>query len=148
MLALPKEASNNQALYLYSDNCYFLATITKYLSMAVAGVSLVLLLVGYFGSKLQSFEGVAVVQVAALLLISMSEMGPTYSGLLNLTPSLGITAIFQSSYDYEDSRIPTHLQPLLRIDNFIGLINIFLVVTILPPLVAIVLKILSVTKFK
>ena len=116
--------------------------------MAVAGASLALLSIGYFGSKLQSFEGVAVAQVAALLLISVSEMGPTYSGLLNLIPSLGITAFFQDSYDYEDSTIPINLRPLLRIDNFIGLINIFLAVIIVPPLVAAVIKILSLTYFK
>lgn len=64
-----------------------------YLALLVAGASLVLFTIGYFGSKLQSIEGIAVVQVAALLLMTLDNMGPTYENLTNLTYSLGITPI-------------------------------------------------------
>ena len=47
-------SSNNQALYHYEEGSYALGQVTTYLSYVVAGVSLILFLVGYFGSKLQS----------------------------------------------------------------------------------------------
>jgi hypothetical protein len=54
-----------------------------------------MLVVGYFGCKLQSIEGIAVIQIAALLLMTVENMGPTYSGLKILGVSLGITNIFE-----------------------------------------------------
>ena len=53
-LSLPQKTSNNQALYKYDDSSYTLASIIDYLSLAVAALSLLLFLAGYFGSKLQS----------------------------------------------------------------------------------------------
>ena len=55
-----------------------MSTIIGYLALLVAGLSLLLFALGYFGSKLQSLEAVAVVQVAALLLMTLENMGPTY----------------------------------------------------------------------
>jgi hypothetical protein len=92
-LAFPQSTFNNQAIYAYSDNIYSIASIVKYLSYFVAGVSLLFFIAGYFGGKLQSLEGIAVIQLAALLLVTLKDMGPTYVGLSNLGYSLGITPV-------------------------------------------------------
>ena len=55
-----------------------MSNMIGYLALLVAGASLLLFAIGYFGSKLQSIEGIAVVQVAALLLMTLENMGPTY----------------------------------------------------------------------
>ena len=55
-----------------------MGTIVGYLASLVAGCSLILFALGYFGSKLQSLEAVAVVQVAALLLMTLENMSPAY----------------------------------------------------------------------
>ena len=59
-----------------------------------------MLVVGYFGCKLQIIEGIAVIQVTALLLMTVQDMGPTFSGFKILSISLGITPIFHDSYYY------------------------------------------------
>jgi hypothetical protein len=58
--------------------------------MAVAGIALLLLIAGYFGAKLVALEGMAVVQLSALLLLTQKDMGPTFDGLKYLKYSLGI----------------------------------------------------------
>jgi hypothetical protein len=114
----------------------------------VAGAAVLMLMAGYFGCKLQSLEGVAVVQVAALLLMSVEDMGPTFSGLARLNISLGVTAFTLSSYYYEDSSVPTHLSSVLHTQDPFTLINICLAFLMVPLIVALVFKILSATKYK
>jgi hypothetical protein len=147
-LTFPESTRNNQALYVYPDSTYNLAKVIDYLSPVVAGASLLLFIFGYFGCKLQSLEGVAVVQLAALLLMTIKDMGPTYVGLKYLSYSLGITVLNQSKYYYEDSTVPTHIQTLLHNNDSISLINIFLLIAFIPTLISVVLKILSVTVCK
>ena len=77
-LSIQGVASNNLSLEYYEEGSYTLGNIIGYLALLVAGLSLLLFALGYFGSKLQSLEAVAVVQVAALLLMTLENMGPTY----------------------------------------------------------------------
>ena len=77
-LSMVGAASNNLSLELYEEGSYLMGVIIGYLALLVAGLSLLLFALGYFGSKLQSLEAVAVVQVAALLLMTLENMGPTY----------------------------------------------------------------------
>jgi hypothetical protein len=70
-ISFPQQTSNNQALYLYDDSTYFIAAMVKYVSYIVAATSVLMFAVGYFGCKLQSIEGIAVVQVSALLLMTL-----------------------------------------------------------------------------
>ena len=77
-LSIQGIATNNLSLDYYEEGSYTLGNIIGYLALLVAGASLLLLAIGYFGSKLQSIEGIAVVQVAALLLMTLENMGPTY----------------------------------------------------------------------
>jgi hypothetical protein len=92
-ITFPESTSNNQALYVYQDSTYTIAKVVSYLSYATSGLSILLFSAGYFGCKLQSLEGAAVVQLAALLVFTLDEAGPTYAGLTNLRYSLGITAL-------------------------------------------------------
>ena len=75
---------------------YMIATAVQYLSIAVAAVSLLMMIFGYFGCKLQSLEGVAVVQVSALLLMTLENTGPTFEALSDLSYSLGVTFLMKS----------------------------------------------------
>lgn len=45
--------------------------MVQYGSYLVGGISILMLVLGYFGSKLQSLEGIAVIQVSALLLMTV-----------------------------------------------------------------------------
>ena len=81
------------------------------------------------------------VQVTALLMMTLKDVGPTFEGLLGLSFSLGITVISQNQYYYEDSELPTHIHPLLKVANSFSLVNIFLVVLFGPLLVGVVVKI-------
>lgn len=57
-----------------------------------------------------------------------------------------MTLLSQNSYHYEDSTdIPPHIQTILQEYGSISLINIFLVVLILPLLIALILKVVSCT---
>lgn len=106
LLSLPLRTSNNQALIFYSDNVYSMAKIVKWLSMAVAALSLLLFFAGYFGAKLPGLEGAAVVQLAALLLFTVDNTAPTYDGLKYLGWSLGATPFFRKKSFYEDTKLP------------------------------------------
>lgn len=55
-----------------------MAKVVRFGSMAVAAMAVVMLLVGYFGCKLQSLEAIAVVQVSALLVMTVKDTGPTF----------------------------------------------------------------------
>ena len=48
-----------------------MAKIIKYLSFAVAALSLLLFIAGYFGAKLIALECLAVVQLTALLVLTL-----------------------------------------------------------------------------
>ena len=126
-----------------------IASAVKYMAMGVAAVSLLLLAAGYFGSKLQSLEAIAVVQVTALLLLTVENTGPTYEGLSNLSYSLGVTALFgRENYYYEDSELPIHVRTLIQTSSSFQLINVFLMILMLPILTGMVLKILAKTVYK
>jgi hypothetical protein len=147
-LSFPESTGNNQALEVYPENAYALAKAVDYLSPVVAVLSLLLFATGYFGCKLQSLEGVAVVQLAALLLFALRDMGPSYVGLSNLGFSLGISVLSWRKYSYEDSPMPTHIGTLLPAYDVLASINIAIAVIVAPLLVALVAKILSLTCFR
>jgi hypothetical protein len=52
--------------------------VVEYLALFVTALSFLLIILGYFGCKLQSLEAIAVVQVAALLLVSIADIAPSY----------------------------------------------------------------------
>jgi hypothetical protein len=147
-LTFPESTSNNLALYVFSDTAYSIATIVKYISYLVVGASVLFFLTGYFGGKLQSLEGIAVVQLAALLLVTLKNMGPTFAEFSHLRYSLGITPIYESKYSYESTDIATHLKSVFYTPSTILLINIALAIVLAPVLISIFLKVLSVTVCK
>ena len=116
--------------------------------MIVSAVTLLMLIAGYFGCKLQSLEAAAVVQVSALLLMTLEDSGPTFAALSDLSYPLGITVLVKDEYYYEDSKLPNHYSTLISDSNLNNLVNIFFVVVIVPLLTSIVLKLLSKTIFK
>ncbi len=116
--------------------------------MAVGVVSLLIFAAGYFGAKLPALEGIAVVQLAALLLFTVDNTAPTYEGLKYLGWALGATTIFRKQYFYEDTQLPYTVRSQFDANDSISTFNIFLSAILIPPLVAVVLKILSVTAFK
>ena len=146
-LSLPGSTSNNQALFLYSDSTYTLAKAVEYLSFGIAAASLLLFVVGYFGSKLQSLEANAVVQLAALLIVTVENTGPTFEALTNLKLSLGVTPLFEGQFAYEDSVTPTHFTPLFTKDDSISAINIFWALFLVPLFLGAIFKLLAVTVF-
>ena len=146
-LSLPSYTTNNEALYYYSGYYYTIGKIVKYLSLVIAVVSIILLILGYFGCKLLSIECIAVVQLAGLLLVTIDNMGSTYPGLKYLSLTLGITS-FHNYYYYEDTKVPLHIRTIVTSNNTIYFINIFLLVILIPIIVGIVIKILSATVYK
>lgn len=66
--------------------------------MAVSGLTLVLFIAGYFGAKLVAIEGVAVVQLSAILLLTQKDTAPTFDGLQYLKYSLGVYDLQSISY--------------------------------------------------
>ncbi len=63
--------------------------------MVVTAVSILMFVAGYFGAKLPALEGIAVVQLAALLLFSVDNTAPTYEGLKYLGLSLGTSSFLR-----------------------------------------------------
>jgi hypothetical protein len=104
-----------------------------------------LFVVGYFGCKLQSLEGVAVAQLAALLLATLKDMGPTYVGLKNLSYTLGIAVLSRDKYYHEDTSVPANLRTIIPSSSPATRINFALIVIVVPVLAGLVFKILSVT---
>jgi hypothetical protein len=125
-----------------------MAKIVDYLSLAITGLSLLIFFIGYFGAKLQGLEGTAVVQLAALLLLTLKDVSPAYVGLKRLGYSLGITPLFFSPSSYEDSSVPSYFHSLLPTNNTMHVINIAFVVVLIPLLASVVFKILSITSHK
>jgi len=68
--------------------------------------------------------------------------------LLKLSLPLGVTILSNSSYIYEESTVPRNILPLLPSDTPFTLINIFLLLIILPLLVSLICKILSISIYK
>ena len=145
VIPITKDTSNNLGFFYFEESVYNFNTIVNYLSVFISAFSLLLFGAGYFGSKLQSIEAVAVVQVSALLLVTQENMGPAFEGLRSLRYSMGLTPLSEGQYYYEDSSIPSHINPVLSSRDSVGLINIFLLVLIVPLVVGLVLKVLSVT---
>jgi hypothetical protein len=92
-LALPTSTANNLALYQYEDNVYSFASIARYVTLAIVVLELVLFFSGYFGGKLIALESIAMAQLAALLLLSLEQLGPTFDALRPLVLTLGITIL-------------------------------------------------------
>jgi hypothetical protein len=111
----------------------------------VTGASLLLFLTGYFGCKLQSLECVAVVQLAALLLVTLKDLGSTYVGLRHLSFSLGIVVPSQEKYYHEDTSVPRYFRTIIPSSSTATIINGALLVVIVPVIASLVFKILSVT---
>ena len=88
------------------------------------------------------------VQVSALLLLTLEDMGPTFAQLVNLIYSLGITPIFSNQYYYEDSNSAIHLRPLLHINDSISLINVFLIIIGGPIVMGTIFKVISARFYK
>lgn len=80
-------------LRAFDDTTYSLTQVSKYLSFGVSGIALLLFLVGYFGAKLVALESIAVVQLSALLMVSLEDMSPPFGSLSYLSYSLGETKI-------------------------------------------------------
>lgn len=95
-LKLPERTANNLALYTYSSGVYSLSAVIPFLSMAVGAASLFLLAAGYFGAKLAALEAIAVVQLSALLLLTVDNSATTYDGLKYLSWSMGATILTQN----------------------------------------------------
>jgi hypothetical protein len=70
-VSFPEKTSNNQALFVYGDSTYAAAKAMGYASYGLSVASWLFFAVGHFGCKLQSLEGAAVVQLAALLLVTL-----------------------------------------------------------------------------
>ena len=70
-------------------------------------------------------------------------MGPSFVGLTNLSYSLGITPLFLDQYSYENSGIPSHINPILSNNDSISLFNIFLLVILTPLIVALIFKVVA-----
>ena len=91
-LSFPSSTSDNEALYYYEDSSYAMAKGVEYLSIGIAAISVLLFFLGYFGCKLQTIECIAVVQLAALLVLTIENMSPTFEGLQKLQYSLGLSS--------------------------------------------------------
>lgn len=147
-ISLPSEVENNMKLIVYTDSSYQLASIVKYCSYMVAILSVLVFFLGYFGAKIIAIECVAVTQVAALLLMTLEDLGPTFYSLRYLDVSLGITSILSDGYRYESSSLPAHLKPIVPNRDCISSFNIFLGVAICPLFVGGILAILALTACK
>lgn len=145
LLELPQRTANNRVLYYYQASVYSLAQAVQYISMAVSALSLLLFAIGYAGAKLQGLEGVAVVQLAALLLLTVDKTGPTYAGLQYLGWSLGATPVARDQYFYEDTAILYSARSQISNFNSISTFNIFLATIILPLVLCPILKNLTVS---
>jgi hypothetical protein len=77
-VALPKYTQNNLSLYAFSEKHYIVALAAKYISFSIAALSLILFVAGYFGAKLTAIECLGVVQVSALLLLTLKNMSPSF----------------------------------------------------------------------
>jgi hypothetical protein len=88
---------------------------------------------------------VAVVQLAALLLLTLQDLGPSYVGLSNLGFSLGMAVLSREKNYHEDTSVPANFRTLIPSNNTATLINGALIVVIVPALASLVFKILSVT---
>lgn len=108
--------------------------------MAVSVASLLLYAAGYFGAKLQGLECVAVMQISALLLFTVDNTHPSYSGLKYLGWSLGATPFTRTEYFYEDTNIQYSTRSELANFNCISTFNIFLLVILIPLGLAPILK--------
>ena len=80
-------------------------------------------------------------------MVSMEDMGATFSGLRNLRLSLGVTALTEHEYYYEDNTIPTNIRFILSNRDSISLVNIFLILIFGSLITTIILKILTTTKY-
>ncbi len=69
--SLPEAALNNLSLDFFSADTYIIARVLKYLCFAVTALSLLLFFAGYFGAKLVALECLALVQLTALLVLTL-----------------------------------------------------------------------------
>jgi hypothetical protein len=144
-LALPSRTANNRALLYYEDTVYSISQGTKYISIAISVLSLLLFCLGYFGAKLPALEGIAVVQLSSLLLVSVDSTAPTFNGLTYLSWSLGATPFLFDQYHYEDTAVAETARSTYLSTDSISTINVFLAALVFPLLVSAILKILSAT---
>jgi len=140
-------AENNLALNHYDDSVYGLAKTFKILSYTAAVLTLFMFVGGYFGAKLIALESAAVTQISGLLLLTLSDMPPTFDALRPLSLSMGVIYL-NSEYDFQPQALSSNFKALnVTILPFYN-INIFSILVFVPLIVAVILKILSITKYK
>jgi hypothetical protein len=120
----------------------------KYLSLVVAILSILLFFFGYLGAKLTALECLATVQLSVILLLSLKDIPAAFGQLKYLNYALGVTPIFYQSYFFEYSTLPIQANNIFFNRNILTSINVFWAVVIVPMLVAVILKILAITKYK
>ena len=87
----------------------------RYVGYLIVALSLILFLAGYFGTKLISIECIAVIQLAAMLVISLKNTNPVMAAMQSLSLSMGFTYL-PKDYKYEASSLSPHMK-LLMISN-------------------------------
>lgn len=138
-------ADNNQALVFYPPENYILAKAVNYISTAIGGLVLAVMLIGLFGRKLVGLETAAVIQIAYLSMISLDLMSPTFAAL----SVLGLSCGFHKFEDYNMSQSIGKPFKGVELDLFfLKNYNIMMLLIFIPLLLALVAKILEKTCLK
>jgi hypothetical protein len=92
---------NNLSIQYYGDGVYVAASVLQYISIAIAVLSLIFFIMGYFGPKLIALECSVVVQISSILLLSLKNLSPFFDSLYWLRLSLGNVNL--KGYQYENN---------------------------------------------
>lgn len=138
--AIPND--NEMALF-YGKSVYDLANVTLIIANVVAGLSLLVFILGIFAGKLVGVEMMAVIQISYLSLLGLPILNPCFSALTNIWFVNGFNFFSLSRKHLLDKFTPTQIKGMLLYSRFVENYNFTFALTFVPYLIGLVLFILS-----
>lgn len=133
---------NNLSLNSYSSTIYTLSSILEYVCLGLSAFTFLLLIFGFLGGKLIALQNAAIIQLTYLCTVAVQNASPTSAALRKLQLSTGNIQL--SDYDYL-SNVDRQFKGINIGGGLFSSCNIGYALAILLAIIAIVLKLLSIT---
>lgn len=137
--------SNGEGAYFYDEKVYSVANAVRYLSLAVAALSLILCALGLPNSKTIGLETMAVVQISFVSLMALPTLNPSFAALTDIWFVNGFNIFAFDKSSLYSSEVPSQLKGVSMFGHFSQNYNITVLTIFLPLLIGLVTTIVAKT---
>lgn len=143
----PVVPNDNEAALFYDEFTYLIASIIGYLAYIIAGLSLLLFVVGIFARKIIGVEMMGVIQISYLSLLCLDSMNPCFKMLANIWFVNGFNYFSLTKNYLTDVNSPIQIKGIFLYSRFMENYNFTMLLILIPYLISLVCLILSVTLY-